>query len=299
MSRSAECSASAAHRHSALQAIVVASDPDERYTQANAAKHPARLKSAPPATRPETLSAKIPHAFECSATRVLEPHRRHRRRSLPTSRTRCLRAPWPAAQPPRSQEPPCHADKISVNVEFYGSPPGMENAVSHYRRGFTLIELIAVIVVLSVLAVVALPRFLDSTDQAHDATMHGINGAFNAAAVSARAQWLADGQTGSTVTFDGNTLPVSVNGWPTPVAGTTDCSDLWRDLLQNPPRVVPFAAPLVADDGLWAFTVTNPTVSLCLYIYRPPYPTRLMWIAYYAHHATLPAFNGRIITSGF
>lgn len=166
-------------------------------------------------------------------------------------------------------------------------------------QGFTLIELVAVIVILSVLAVVALPRFLNTTDQAHDSAMKGVNGAFSAAAQSARAQWLTDGQTGGTVNFDGNAVPVSVNGWPAPVTGTADCSDLWRDLLQNPPQITPFAAPLVADDGFWAFTVANPTLSLCLYIYRPTYPTRLMWIAYYAYHATLPAFNGRIITSGF
>ena len=85
------------------------------------------------------------------------------------------------------------------------------------------------------------------------------------------------------------------------MAGTTDCTDLRRDLMQNPPEITPFAAPGVAGDGFWAFTAANPTLYLflCLYIYRPTYPSRLMWIAYHAHHATLPAFHGRIISARY
>ncbi|MGB5202464.1 MAG: hypothetical protein WBR56_21470, partial [Sedimenticolaceae bacterium] len=104
---------------------------------------------------------------------------------------------------------------------------------------------------------------------------------------------------GNTVDFDGATVPVSVNGWPSPVAGTADCIDLWRGLLQNPPEVIPWAGPLVSGDGFWALTVANPTISVCFYIYRPAYPDRFMWIAYYAHHATLPQWNGRMLKSGF
>ncbi len=169
----------------------------------------------------------------------------------------------------------------------------------HRRQGFTLIELVTVVIVLSVLAVIALPKFLDATDQAHDGSMEAINGAFRTAASSARAQWLADGRIGNTVNFDGATVPVSVNGWPSPVAGTVDCVDLWSGLLQHPPEVIPFAGPLVSGDGFWALTVANPTTSVCFYIYRPAYPDRFMYIAYYAHLATLPQWNGRTIKSGF
>lgn len=175
----------------------------------------------------------------------------------------------------------------------------MGTAARRRLRGFTVIELLAVILVIAVLAAVALPKFMDSREQAHDSAMKGLNGVFSTAATSVRAQWLADGQVGSSVNFDGATIPVTGDGWPTPVSGGTDCSDLWRGMLQNPPRITPFAAPLIADDGLWAFTVSNPSISLCFYIYRPTYPSRLMWIAYYAHHATQPAYNGRIITAGF
>lgn len=169
----------------------------------------------------------------------------------------------------------------------------------HRRQGFTLIELVAVILILSILAAIALPKFLDITDQAHDSAIKAVNGSFSTAVTSVRAQWLVEGGAGSNVSFSGENVPVSANGWPSPVAGTTDCTDLWGALMHNPPEVIPLAAPYVSGDGFWAFTLTNPTLSLCYYIYRPTYPDRLMWIVYYGHHATLPQWNGRIITSGF
>ena len=175
----------------------------------------------------------------------------------------------------------------------------MANRIGNFIQGFTLVELVVVLVILSVLAAITLPRFMDATDEAHDSVIRGINGSFGAAVISARAQWLADGGAGSSVNFAGNSIPVSNLGWPTPVTGTMDCNGLWDALMQNPPPVTNFAAPLVADDGFWSFTVANPTLSLCLYIYRPTYPDQLMWIGYYGHHATQPEFNGRFIKSGF
>ena len=167
------------------------------------------------------------------------------------------------------------------------------------RRGFTLIELLTVIVILAILAAFAVPRFMDGTDEAHESAMKGVTGSFSTAVSSARAQWLADGGAGGSVNFAGGTIPLSSLGWPTPVTGTMDCNGLWYALMQNPPPVTNFIAPLVAGDGFWSLTVANPTLSLCLYVYRPSYPRRPMWIAYYGHHATQPLFNGRLLKSGF
>ena|SRR3989338_5656450 len=49
------------------------------------------------------------------------------------------------------------------------------------NRGFTLIELVIVIVILGILATVAIPKFVNLTDQAKDAATKGILGGVRSA----------------------------------------------------------------------------------------------------------------------
>nr|WP_220736943.1 type II secretion system protein [Shewanella sp. c952] len=115
-----------------------------------------------------------------------------------------------------------------------------------YQKGFSLIELVIVIVILGLLAATAIPRFLNVTDDAEDASVDGVAGGLSTAVSFVRSQWEVDGRRNNTVLLDGTTVALDTRfGYPTGASNTDAktmtpafCQEVFDLVLQNAPRSV-------------------------------------------------------------
>ena len=156
------------------------------------------------------------------------------------------------------------------------------------KQGFTLIELVIVVVLLGLLAAVAIPRFLDVTEQAEDATVEGVAGGFATGVGLVRAEWELEARpqenqaTNQTfVTLDGILVAIDKNtGYPTGQLnndGSTeddsmtnlDCESIFNLIMQSAPTITSDWANRPFDRFRYFTTASNGTGSggndLCFY----------------------------------
>ncbi|MDP1930577.1 MAG: type II secretion system protein [Gammaproteobacteria bacterium] len=102
------------------------------------------------------------------------------------------------------------------------------------QKGFTIIELVVVILLLGILAATALPRFMDVTDQAHEAVVDAVQGGLATGSALLRAQWFAEGQPTIVTGFgDGNVI-ANTQGYPgLPTTNSAGCAAVYNELLQS------------------------------------------------------------------
>lgn len=134
--------------------------------------------------------------------------------------------------------------------------------------GFTIIELIVVIALLGILSAVALPRFINVTNDAHTAAVSGAGAGFATGVALIRAQAIAEGTaSGALVSgFGDGTMYVNASEAPMSAtnSNTLNCVEIWQGLLQSN---APTVSTATGSDYTSSVTVADVE---CTYTYSTP-----------------------------
>ena len=140
------------------------------------------------------------------------------------------------------------------------------------QQGFTLIELVIVVIILGLLGAAAVPRFLDVTDDARDASVEGVAGGFASAVGLVRAEWeLAGRPAGNTnISYDGISMDVTDTGYPSGNSNkanaaallVADCQFAFANILQSSPTSAVVGATY--DNERYVVDIT--TAGVCQYV---------------------------------
>jgi MSHA pilin protein MshB len=119
------------------------------------------------------------------------------------------------------------------------------------QTGFTLIELVIVVIILGLLGAAAIPRFINATDDARDASVEGVAGGFASAVGIVRAEWELNGRQPASVVLDLDDdsvgdVYVGDRGYPTAASAATaytamtatTCKGVFDAVLTSPPSSV-------------------------------------------------------------